>query len=460
MNKAFTKFFFILSLLFAVLSCKTDDNGNFVALLITTVADTGQVFQNETIDIAIFANDTNVPSDGMLTLNSPQTGTVQVIDNGTSSVLDDVIRYMPDISFTGDDTFQYTVCDSAGDNCSSAVVTITVLPFSPVIFDITQIPYPKLTDYNFFSGTLADQEPVYGVLPYEPISPLFTDYAHKKRFVWMPNGVKAEYVGDADMLNFPVGSVLIKDFFYDNVLPDNVTQIIETRILIKKAEGWILANYIWNEAQNEAFLDTVGDGGFVPIEWTENGITRSINYHIPASSECITCHKTYFDNTPIGMKPQSLNSDYNYTEGISNQLTKWIEMGYLESNVPTDINTVVRWDDPTESLNLRVRSYLDINCASCHVDGGHCDYRSPRFGFDLNHDPANLGVCIDPDTTIPGLEGAKIVDPGDPANSVLFFRLSTNEEQYRMPLLGRTIQHEEGVALIEEWINSLTQNCN
>jgi uncharacterized repeat protein (TIGR03806 family) len=460
MNKSYLKFIYILSLLFAVLSCKTDDNGNYVGLVITTIADTGQVLQNETIDIAIFANDTNVPSDGMLTLDSPQTGTIQVIDNGTSSVLDDVILYTPDISFIGEDTFQYTICGSAGDSCSSAVVTITVLPFSPVIFDINRVPYSKLTDYNFFDGTLADLEPVYGVLPFEPISPLFTDYAHKKRFVWMPNGVKAEYVGDADILNFPLGSVLIKDFYYNNVLPDNVTQIVETRLLIKKSEGWIFANYIWNDAQNEAFLDTAGNGGFVPIEWIENGVTKTVNYRIPGNSECFTCHKSFYQSEPIGLKPQSLNSNYTYPEGESNQLTKWIEMEYLESNVPTTINTVVRWDDPTESLNLRVRSYLDINCASCHSDSGHCDYRSPRFAFDLSEDPDNLGICIDPDTTIPGLEGAKIIDPGDPDNSVLFFRISTNEEQYRMPLLGRTIQHEEGVALIEQWINSLTQNCN
>jgi hypothetical protein len=71
-----------------------------------------------------------------------------------------------------------------------------------------------------------------------------------------------------------------------------------------------------------------------------------------------------------------------------------------------------------------------------------------------------MGVCVTSDTPIPGLEGAKIIEPGDPDQSVLFFRLSSVEEQYRMPLLGRTIQHEEGVALIEEWINSITQTCN
>lgn len=276
----------------------------------------------------------------------------------------------------------------------------------------------------------------------------------------MPNGVKAEYVGDSDLLNFPVGTVLIKDFYYDNVLPNNVTQIIETRLLIKKADGWVTADYIWNENQNEAFLDVSGNGGFVPIQWIENGVTRDINYRIPASSECFTCHKANFESSPIGVKPQSLNSNYEYADGTKNQLTKWIEQGYLESNVPQDIVTVAKWDDTSQPLNSRVRAYLDINCNSCHSDDGHCNYRAPRFGFEFTEDPVNMGVCVTSDTPIPGLEGAKIIEPGDPDQSVLFFRLSSVEEQYRMPLLGRTIQHEEGVALIEEWINSLTQTCN
>jgi len=460
MNISYLKFIGALALILIALSCNKDDGDDYVPLNITTQADIGQVFQNQTIDVAIFANDSNVPLDGTLTLGNPQTGAVEILDNGTSSLLDDLVKYTPNVTFMGEDTFQYTICDASGGSCSSATVTITVLPFSPVTFDITQVPYPKLTDYNFFSGDLANQNPVYGVLPFEPITPLFTDYAHKKRFVWMPNSVKAEYVGDSDLLNFPIGSVLIKNFYYDNVLPNNLTQIIETRLLIKKADGWELANYIWNEAQDEGLLDVTGNGGFVPLQWIDNGVTREVNYRIPASSECFTCHKSNFVASPIGLKPQSLNSDYNFAEGTSNQLQKWIEMGYLESNVPNDIVTVVKWNDLSQPLNLRVRSYLDINCNSCHSDNGHCNYRAPRFSFELTENPENLGICITSDTPIPGLEGAKIVEPGDPENSVLFFRISTNKEQYRMPLLGRTIQHEEGVALIEEWINSLTQTCN
>ncbi|MBL4664156.1 MAG: cadherin-like domain-containing protein [Flavobacteriaceae bacterium] len=461
MNKPYSKLIGTIFLFIILVSCNKDDGGDdYVPLNITTSADVAEVFQNATVDIMVFSNDSNVPSNGSLSVSTPQTGGVTIIDNGTATVLDDVVRYTPNATFTGNDTFQYTICDDTGGSCSTATVTITVLPFSPVVFDITQVPYPKLTDYNFFDGALDNQEPVYGVLPFEPITPLFTDYVHKKRYVWMPNGVKAEYIGDSDLLNFPTGSVLIKNFFYNNVQPANVTQIIETRLLIKKEDGWVLANYIWNEGQNEAFLDATGNGGFVPIQWIENGETKNVNYRIPSSSECFTCHKANFVSAPIGLKPQSLNSHYDYTDGGQNQLAKWVEQGYLESNVPSDIVTVVDWTDTSKSLNLRVRSYLDINCNSCHSDDGHCNYRAPRFSFELTEDPANLGVCVTSDTPIPGLEGANIITPGDPDNSVLLFRLKSIEEQYRMPLLGRTLQHVEGVALIEEWINSLTQICN
>jgi hypothetical protein len=42
---------------------------------------------------------------------------------------------------------------------------------------------------------------------------------------------------------------------------------------------------------------------------------------------------------------------------------------------------------------------------------------------------------------------------------MMYYRLNTVDETYRMPLHGRTIIHEEGVALVEAWINSLSP-CN
>jgi hypothetical protein len=163
---------------------------------------------------------------------------------------------------------------------------------------------------------------------------------------------------------------------------------------------------------------------------------------------------------PIGVKPQNLNGIYEYDEGLKNQLQKWIEVGYLENNLPTDINTVIDYKDTSQSLEMRVRSYVDINCASCHRDEGHCSYRPMRFAFFENDQPESLGVCVEPDQFLNGLVDQKLIKPGDPENSVIYFRVNNTDQDMRMPLLGRNIIDDQGVALLAEWINSLETPCN
>jgi uncharacterized repeat protein (TIGR03806 family) len=331
------------------------------------------------------------------------------------------------------------------------------IPVSPVVFDIAQVPYNTLSEYNFFENVMADQLPVYGVIPYEPITPLFTDYAKKKRFVWMPNGVKAAYVADGNVLDFPIGTVLIKTFYYNNVQPENTTKIIETRLMIRKGSGWEFVNYIWNEDQTEATLDL--SGSFVDIEWLEGTQLKSTNYRIPSENECLTCHKLSSVATPLGVKPQHLNKDYAYADGLMNQLDKFVEMSYLNDDVPSSINTVVDWEDTSQTMDLRVRSYLDINCAHCHTTGGHCSYRPMRLAFEDTVDPINLGVCVSPDENIdPAL--VSIIFPGRPERSVLPFRMNSENESIRMPLIGRSIVHEESIALITQWIDNMSLTCD
>ncbi|MDB9783245.1 hypothetical protein OAB88_09115, partial [Winogradskyella sp.] len=71
----------------------------------------------------------------------------------------------------------------------------------------------------------------------------------------------------------------------------------------------------------------------------------------------------------------------------------------------------------------------------------------------------NMGVCVEPDTDL-GEDLGRIIEPGDARNSVLHFRLNSLEESNRMPLLGRTLRHIEGVTLVEEWIDNLNTDCN
>ncbi len=333
----------------------------------------------------------------------------------------------------------------------------------PVRFDFSAVPLAKLSDYHFFVGPLKNQKPAYKVLPYEPASSLFSDYAHKKRFVWMPKGTKATYNGDDNVLEFPVGTVLIKTFYYDHVQPLNTTKIIETRLLIRKNDGWKLYDYIWNADQTEAFLDTNQNGIFVPITWTENNVTRSIDYKIPSQTECVTCHKINFQqtgekNTPIGPKPQNLNTNYNYGLFSRNQLEYWKRVGYIDNTLPplASIYSTVDWRDTSKSLELRARSYIDINCAHCHRVGGHCDYVPQQFNFS-NTDMYTFGVCLPPLFNIP--DSPYVINAGDAEHSELMYRINTNEGSEMMPIIGRTIIHEEGVALMREYINSLPNQC-
>lgn len=347
-------------------------------------------------------------------------------------------------------------------SCSCSKDDYIAAESSPVILDLTQVPYPKLSDYVFFKEVLKNQNPVYGVLPFQPVSNLFSDYALKKRFIWLPDGTKASYNGDENVLNLPNGSALIKTFYYDNVQPGNTTKILETRILIKKQNDWMFANYVWNEEQTEAFLNL--DGVEVDITWRDNNNTlRSTTYKIASEGDCIACHRDYSitKDFPIGIKPQNLNFPYTYPEGTNNQLQKWIDFGYLQDNLPANILSVIDYEDDSQPLDLRARSYLDANCSGCHKNGGHADFYVLRLAFNLTTNLDNLGICVSPNHTyMPGFDGKHLIKPGDHENSLLHARMNTNDFYYRMPSFGRTIIHDEGVALIAEWIDSLPGKCD
>ena len=281
--------------------------------------------------------------------------------------------------------------------------------YSPVNYNINEMPYENLSQYNFFQGELKNLDPVYGVIPYELISSLFTDYSIKNRFLWMPDGVSAEYISSSSVFDFPVGTILIKNFSYDDVLPEMISKNIETRLMIKKESGWIFADYIWNEDQTEASFSL--DGSVVDISWLQNGEERNISYRIPSASECLTCHKISDGAIPNGVKPRNINKTLDYRSNSMNQLDKWMEMGYLNS-YPTDLEAVANWKDLSEPLERRVRSYIDINCAHCHSDNTHCEYRPIRLSYEATEDLANMGVCLTPDTNL-GNGTDLIINPGN-----------------------------------------------
>ena len=49
----------------------------------------------------------------------------------------------------------------------------------------------------------------------------------------------------------------------------------------------------------------------------------------------------------------------------------------------------------------------------------------------------------------------------DPSASIVAYRMDSNDPDVAMPEIGRTVIHDEGVALVSEWIASLSgPPCN
>jgi len=331
----------------------------------------------------------------------------------------------------------------------------------PVNVELDSLPYATLAEYNFFIGdNMSDLAPNEGLLLYEPITQLFTDYAKKTRYVWMPEGVSANYVSDFESFDFPDGAILIKNFFYENVLPNNDRRVMETRLLYKRDGVWEFADYVWNDEQTEALFDLGGSNKPIDVV-LENGESLSINYRVPSESQCITCHKISEVASPNGPKPQNLNADLEYQEGVMNQLMKWAELGYLEPTYPSEIETMVDWEDETQLLQDRVRAYLDANCGHCHKNEAHCAYRNIRLSFEDNDRDNNLGICVPFDEFVPGQPMMEyIIEAGDADRSMLVYRMLAEEENVQMPLIGKSVIHHEGIELLTTYINSLEEICN
>jgi uncharacterized repeat protein (TIGR03806 family) len=335
----------------------------------------------------------------------------------------------------------------------------TSIQESPVVVDLSEVPYSKLSDYKFFEGELKNQIPAFGVEPYQPASELFSDESSKKRFIWLPKNTAFTYASDFEIYDLPTGAAIVKTFYYPKVQPQNTQLIIETRVMIKKNEGWIFAEYIWNEDQTDAFLDMNGAYKLINFE-RENGQLTQVNYRIPSDTECMICHKSNDTPIPIGIKPQNLNHNLVYPNGqTKNQISHFKDLGWLSPNTPNPTLYAVNYKDENQTLALRVRSYLDINCAHCHRSDSHCDYRPIRLALNETENPINIGVCVVPDQIVdPTL--THIIVPGNALRSVLHYRITTNDDAHKMPLLGRHMIDNEGVQLIESYINSLNGNCN
>jgi len=338
------------------------------------------------------------------------------------------------------------------------VVVIIIFICMDSFINSPRKPYPeKLSGWNLFEGKLASLKPQRGVVPYTLNTPLYSDYAEKARFIRLPAGASVEYISTG-VLNFPAGTLLIKTFYYsaDFRHPGINKNIIETRLLIKEAEGWKALTYVWNDKQTEAFLEIAGDDKQV-LFIDKDGTKQQVRYVIPNENQCKGCHNVNDQVMPIGPSVAQLNGNLLYASGKKNQLVYWKEHAMLvHAPAVSLIPKTAVWNDPsTGDLNTRARAYLAVNCAHCHRREGPAQ-TSGLFLTEQEKNSTAIGINKSPVAAGKG-SGGRMVDilPGDATASILWYRMQTSNPGDRMPELGRNLVHREGLALISEWIDKM-----
>ncbi|WP_423606662.1 SO2930 family diheme c-type cytochrome [Sphingomonas sp. MS122] len=306
---------------------------------------------------------------------------------------------------------------------------------------ITSDHYPaRLSDYRFFAD-LAKRTPAPRVIGYDLETALFSDYTVKQRFIYVPAGAKAKY-DPAGAFGFPVGSALIKTFGYGEGAS---FKPLETRLLLRRASGWVALPYVWNAEGTDAVLKRAGTR--LAVTFTDpSGKPRQISYAVPNQNQCKDCHALAGQIAPIGPKARYLNHN--------SQLQKLVAAGLLD-RAPADAPRVARWDDPKAPLEARARAYLEINCAHCHNPAGAAS-NSGLF-LELDRKAAvTLGIGKRPVAAGRGSGGREFaIQPGDAEASILIYRLRSTDPGIAMPELGRATAHDEGIDLLSQWIDSM-----
>jgi uncharacterized repeat protein (TIGR03806 family) len=317
---------------------------------------------------------------------------------------------------------------------------------------LADAPAPSLDAYRLFTDA-GGRHPNAGLTPYSLNTPLFSDYAEKTRYLYLPPGTKARYRAEG-ALDLPVGAVLVKTFAYPadfRRLGENV-RFLETRLLIHRKAGWTALAYVWNAEQTHAVLKRAGarlDVNFVDA----SGKDVHVDYAVPNANQCKECHSLSKEIAPIGVKARNLNGVFAYPEGRENQLAHWTRLGLLQgAPTPEKAPRTAVWDDASEPLDARARAYLDGNCAHCHNARG----MASNSGLNLNLEetrPSAFGVGKRPVAAGRGSGGLEFaIAPGHPEASILVLRMASTEPGVMMPELGRSLVHEEGLALVRDYI--------
>ncbi|HND51428.1 MAG TPA: PQQ-dependent sugar dehydrogenase, partial [Pirellulaceae bacterium] len=360
--------------------------------------------------------------------------------------------------------------------------------------------FPTTLSATGLFSSVKDHAPAPGVIPYEINSPQWSDGASAVRWLALPgeSGITvfpgqgkpmpSQVYWHSFRLHFPKDAVLLKTLSVE-LQPGSAAsrRRIETQVLHFDGADWRAYSYRWRDDESDADLVSASGGervlkigGLLSDSVNINSATttsaargdaspREYVWQFNDRTQCMQCHSQW-PQYAIGFSLNQLNREVSGGGGPSeNQLVRLSRTGHLvrrlmddKPDAPYDAKLVAdepRLADPRESaggsLADRARAYLHANCSHCHrFNGGGV------VGLDLLFDkPIVATKTLEPPMRGDfGLPEARIIAPGHPERSTLYFRMSKFGRD-RMPHVGSELPDEAGLTLIADWIRSLDPNA-
>ncbi len=303
------------------------------------------------------------------------------------------------------------------------------------------------------SGLFADgkmQTPAPGVVPYEIHAPRWSDHATSQRWIALPGNenitlAKKELgVIAPGRWVFPDDSVLALTYTLEMERGNPATaRKIETQIMHFDGIQWAAYSYRWNDAQTDAKL-VPADGADATFDVKDpaepSGAMRQ-PWHFFARAECLRCHNMWNNFTP-GFSSSQLDRQAIADAGDPLELLTRLK-------IPLEEPKLTNPHGKSGNLELRARSYLEANCATCHRAGGGGSVPT-MMTIETKLADARL-VDAKPVQGDLGLPDARIIAPGDPYRSVLLYRMATAGRGH-MPYLGGKLIDDRGLVLVRDWI--------
>ena len=313
----------------------------------------------------------------------------------------------------------------------------------------------RLSETGLFART-QPLTPARGTVPYTIVAPMWNDHATAEWLLGVPGQEAIATQGGVGNIAggtwfFPSNTVTARTLALEmkSGEPASVRRI-ETQLLHWDGQAWNPYSYRWRADQADA--DLVAPEGasemFTVIDSQAPGGRRETPWRFMGRSECLRCHNVWAGET-LTLNGLQLGTP----DSPQSELRRLAALGLITlPKRPGKLSALVNPHDAAAPLADRARSWLHVNCATCHRFGGGGNVTA-RFNYEL---PLKEFRALDarPMRGDFDLDGSRIIAPGDPDRSALYYRIST-EGAGHMPHIGSRLVDRQGARLIRDWIGSL-----